>query len=469
VTIKLFFSKISLLYFTIFKRERQLFMLFPSHIFRSYDIRGLLNEVTPELARQVGRVVVHKIQAKTVVVGRDMRATSPELSAAAIEGIIEVGADVIDIGFCTTSLFNFAVSSLDHIDAGIMITASHNPAKYNGMKFCTGTGQPISGKEMYQDIEKEFFPAVTFGEVTKFDPVNDYVEKCLTTSGTPDLSGVKIVVDYGNGAGIVTVRPLLERMKANVIELYPEPDANFPNHESNPVKEETLVDLKAVILKEGADLGIALDGDADRIMFIDNEGVTIRGDLLVPFLSKELRSRIPEAKVVITVNQSWTSFEEIAASGSQAIVCPNGRTNVIATMKKEGADFGGEVSGHMMYKEFAYLESVDYTIVRTLSIWKKSGQTLADLVRPLRRYANSGEVNLEIHDKDAAIKKLEELYASKATSVNRLDGIRCEFDHEWWFIARLSNTEPILRLTVEATSEELMKKKIGELVKVVSE
>ena len=350
-----------------------------------------------------------------------------------------------------------------------MITASHNPAEYNGMKFSYGNGQPISGKEIRDAVEEDFVPAGSLGSVTKIDPINDYVEKCLTVSGAPDLSGKKIVVDYGNGAGAITVRPLLQKMNVEVIELYAEPDASFPNHESNPVKEETLVDIKAAILREKADLGIALDGDADRIMFIDNEGVTLRGDLLVPLLAKELRSHEPEAKIVITVNQSWTSFEEIAACGAPAIVCPNGRTNVIATMKKENADFGGEVSGHMMYKEFADLESVDYTIVRTLSVWQKSGLVFADLVRHLRQYHNSGEVNLEIHDKDGAIKKLEELYASKATVVNRIDGIRCEFDHDWWFIARLSNTEPILRLTVEAVSEGLMREKVEELVVIVSE
>jgi len=443
-------------------------MSFPIHIFRSYDIRGLLDEVTPELARQIGHALVQKTGAKTVVAGRDMRATSPELLAAAIEGITEAGANVIDIGFCTTSLYNFCVSSLDHAEAGIMITASHNPAKYNGMKFSYGNGQPISGKEMYELVEQDFSPATEAGSVSKIDPINDYVEKCLTVSGAPDLSGVKIVVDYGNGAGVITVRPLLQKMNAEVVELYPEPDARFPNHEANPAKEETLNDLKIAVVREKAVLGIALDGDADRVAFVDNEGQSLAGDLTFALLLKEFSNK-PGAKITTSPNQSWTMFEMIEKIKGQNLPVKIGRTNIITTMKTKNADFGGEVSGHFFWKEFSDLESVDYTIVKTLSIWKKSGQTFADLVRPLRRYYNSGEVNREIADRDAVIKKLEEKYVPAASKVDRLDGIRCEFDRDWWFIARLSNTEPILRLTVEARSEELMKEKVEELVRVVGE
>lgn len=441
-------------------------MIFPPHIFRSYDIRGLLDEVTPELARAVGQALVKKTGAKTVVAGRDMRATSPELLAAAIQGLTEAGANVIDIGFCTTSLFNFCVSSLDHAEAGIMITASHNPAEYNGMKCCYGNGQPISGKEMFELVDQEFSPSATPGEVSKFDPTEKYLEKCLA-SGAPDLTGVKIVIDYGNGAGAITVRPLLQKMKAEVIELYPEPDARFPNHEANPAKEETLKDLKEAVIHEKAAFGIALDGDADRVAFVDSEGVSLSGDLLLAILAAEICSQKPGAKIITSPNQSWTTFEEIEKAGGISCPVKIGRTNIIAAMKTMNADFGGEVSGHFFWPEFSDLESVDYAIVRVGSLWKKSGKTFADFVRPLRRYCNGGEVNLEIRDKDGAIKKLEEFYAPTASTVVRLDGLRCEFDRDWWFIARLSNTEPILRLTVEAKSEDLMKEKVVELVSVL--
>jgi len=444
-------------------------MKFPDHIFRSYDIRGLLAEVTPELAKKVGQVLVQKTQAKTVVAGRDMRATSPELLVAAIQGLTEAGANVIDIGFCTTSLFNFCVSSFDNVEAGIMITASHNPAEYNGIKSCFGNGQPISGKDIREAVEQDFVSVSEIGSVSKIDPVEDYLKKCLSTSDSPDLSGTKIVVDYGNGAGVVTVRSLLKKMNAEVIELYPEPDARFPNHEANPAKEETLNDLKAAVVREKAVLGIALDGDADRVVFIDNEGKNVPGDFMLALLAKEVLSKKSGAKIITSPNQSWSTFDAISENNGQILSAKIGRTNFVALMKEQKADLGGEVSGHFFWQEFSDLESVDYTIVRMISFWKKSGQTFADLVRPLRKFVNSGEVNLEIHDKELALKKLEENYVARATVVDRLDGIRCEFDRDWWFIARLSNTEPILRLTIEAKTEELMNEKKDELVKLIVE
>ncbi|MFA6132268.1 MAG: phosphomannomutase/phosphoglucomutase [Patescibacteria group bacterium] len=444
-------------------------MSFPSHIFRSYDIRGLLDEVTPELAEKAGAIFAKKTGAKKVVVGRDMRATSPELMTAAIRGVTSVGVEAIDIGMTTTSLFNYCFSSFGEETAGMMITASHNPAKYNGLKFYDCGNLPVSGKIMKDWVEEEIILATTSGTVTKKDLLNDYLTQCLSLSGQPNFSGVKVVVDYGNGVGVITVRALLEKLGVTTLELYPEPDANFPNHEANPAKEETMNDLKAAVVKENAVLGIALDGDVDRTAFVDNEGKSLGGDLLLALLSRELLGHRAGAKIVVSPNQSWATFDSVAENGGQIISCPIGRTNILATMKKEAADLGGEVSGHFFWKEFSDLESVDYTIIKVLDVWKKSGQTFADLVRPLRRYHNSGEVNLEIEDRDIVIKKLEDKYVSQATTVERMDGIRCEFNRDWWFIARLSNTEPILRLTVEAKSEELMQEKVEELKKVINE
>lgn len=444
-------------------------MSFPTHIFRSYDIRGLLEEVTSELAEKSGAIFAQKTGAKKVVIGRDMRATSPELMAAAIRGIVSVGVDVVDIGLTTTSLFNYCFASLGKEAAGMMVTASHNPAKYNGLKFYDCDNLPVSGKTMKDWLEEEVAPAATAGSVAQRDFLDEYLNQCLSLAGCPDFSNVKMVVDYGNGVCAMTIRPILERVNVEVVELYPEPDANFPHHEANPAKKETLDDLKTVVQRERADLGVALDGDGDRVAFVDNEGRGLGGDLLLALLAKEILFNKPAAKIIVSPNQSWAAFDSIIESGGTLVACPIGRTNILVAMKKEGADLGGEVSGHFFWKELSDLESVDYTILRVLSLWKKSGQTLADLVRPLRRYANSGEVNLELSDKEGAIKKLEDVYASRATQVNRLDGIRCEFGRDWWFIARLSNTEPILRLTVEAKSEELMKEKVEEVVKLITE
>ena len=439
----------------------------PKHIFRAYDIRGLLAEVTPEIARAVGQALVRKTSAKTVVVGRDMRETSPELQAAAIDAILSTGANVIDIGLCTTSMFNFAVSSQEHVDAGLMVTASHNPPEFNGIKMAFGSGLPISGTEILEEVLKiGEFSIVEKGSVTTKEILPEYIDKCISSANVPDLSGTKLVVDFGNGMGAMSVRELCKRLKIDVVELYPEPDAHFPNHEANPAKEETLKDVKAAVVREHADFGIALDGDADRVGFIDNEGTSLRGDLTLALLAKSILAEKPGAKVVVAPNQSWATIESIENNGGTPIECRIGRKFAVEAVQQQGAVLGGEVSSHFFFETFHGLEAVDYAMVRILSIWKKSGQTFAELVKPYRAYANSGEVNIEVHDKQVVLDKLEQ-YVSTATKVNKLDGIRCEFDHEWWFIVRPSNTEPLLRLIVEATSQELMEQKRDELVALI--
>ncbi len=443
-------------------------MELPKHIFRAYDIRGLLDEVTPEIARAVGVALVAKTGAKTVIVGRDMRATSPELEKAAIEGITSVGANVIQIGLCSTSMFNFAVSSQPNIDAGLMVTASHNPPEFNGMKMALASGLPISGTEILEQIEgsPSPFEGEGRGEVSNQDILSSYIDKCIAVENLPDLSGTKLVIDYGNGMGAMSVRELCKRLKIEVIELYPEPDARFPNHEANPAKEETLADVKAAVVREGADFGIALDGDADRVGFIDNLGESLRGDLTLAVLSKEVLARKPGSKIVVAPNQSWTTFDSIEQNGGEALECRIGRKFVVEAVQKQGVVLGGEVSSHFFFEEFHGLEAVDHAIVRILSIWKHSGQTFADLVRPYRTYTNSGEVNIEVHEKQRVLDKLEQ-YSENASVVNKLDGIRAEFDRDWWFIVRPSNTEPLLRLIVEAKTPELMEEKRDELVALI--
>jgi phosphomannomutase len=390
------------------------------------------------------------------------------LQQAAIEGVAGAGADVIDIGMCTTSMFNFAVSSQAHVDAGLMVTASHNPPEYNGIKMALSSGMPVPGMEMLEAVQEadkasEADKARRTGTVSDQDVLEPYLAKCLEGS-TLDLSGAKVVVDYGNGMGAMSVRPLLQRLGATVVELYPEPDARFPNHEANPAKEETLADLKAAVVREGADIGIALDGDADRVAFVDNEGVTVRGDQTLALLARDLLMRERGARIVYSPNQSWATTDAIREAGGEPVECPIGRTYVIKTMHEAGAPLGGELSSHFMFREFGSLEAVDYAIVRLLDIWKRSGLTFAELVRPLRRYPNSREVNIEVSDKAAVLRRLREVYAPLASVVNELDGIRCEYGRDWWFIVRPSNTEPLLRLTVEAKSEELMNEKRDELV-----
>lgn len=430
-------------------------MMFPSHIFRSYDIRGLLEEVTPELARRVAANAVRSTGVTRVVVGRDARETSPALLEAAVEGIRLAGATAIDIGACTTSLFNFSATHDPSVELGIMITASHNPSEYNGIKAIHGNGQPISGKEMQPLAEQEIVPAPQFGGYEKADAASAYLDACLS-HGAPDLSGVKIVVDYGNGMGVVTVRALLKRLQADVVELYPEPDARFPNHEANPAKEETLQDLARAIIKEGAAFGIALDGDADRVAFMDETGSPVRGDQTLGLLSGELLTRVPGAPVVTTVNMSRIVEETIQKNGGITYLSKVGRTNVIQDMQKNSALLGGEFSGHFFFQEFSCLEAVDFAIVRIAQAWKTSGQTFSAFAAPMRVYAHTGEINKEVHQKEAALLAIENTFVPRATSVDRRDGVRCQFSDGSWLILRTSNTEPVVRLTVEANTESEM-------------
>lgn len=443
-------------------------MAFPSHVFRANDIRGLLEEITPELARATGAALVRMTGAKLVVVGRDMRSTSPALTEAAIDGITSAGANVRDIGMCTTSMYNFAVTSADDVGAGLMVTASHNPPEYNGIKMAHANGLPISGALLLAPVEEAWTPAEVPGSVTAVDVLSAYLDACLSSLAMPDVRGTKVVIDYGNGMGVISLHPLCERLGLEAVEMYAEPDARFPNHEANPVKVETLEALKAAIVREGAAFGVALDGDADRIGFVDNEAVHLRGDQMLALFAEDVLTRTPGAKVVVAPTMSWSVIDAIRAAGGELEECAIGRTIVVKTMHDTGAPLGGEISSHFMFSEFHNLESVDHAFARVLGMWKRSGMTFADFVRPLRTFVNSGEVNLEVHDKDAAIDRVKEVFVPQATVVNTRDGIRCEFGRDWWFLVRPSNTEPILRLIVEAKDEATMAAKRDEVAALLA-
>lgn len=439
---------------------------FPAHIFRSYNIRGLLHEVTPEVAKKAAMILVAMTGAKKVVIGRDMRETSPELMKAAIDGVISMGADVANIGLCTSSMYNFAVTSDESIGAGIMITASHNPAEYNGIKMAKADGSPIAGSDILARFNEEFSPAAVPGSESSFDVLSPYLDQCITASGVSSARA-KIVIDYGNGMGATSMRLLCQRLGIDVVELYADPDARFPNHEANPAKEETLADVKKKVLEVGADFGVAIDGDADRIAFIDNEGVSIAGDCTLALLSKDVLLRNPGGKILYSINAGWALDDAIRANGGEPVQCPVGNTKIIKKMHEMTGALGGEVSSHFFFPEFHNLEAIDFAFLKVLSAWRAFGGTFADMVRPFRSYANSAEVNIHTEKGDEAIAVLRERYESKATKVITIDGLRFEFDHDWWFLVRKSNTEPLVRVTVEARNAEVMEREREAIVAVV--
>ncbi len=432
------------------------------HIFKANDIRGLLAEVTPELARAVGFAVVVRTGAMSVLVGRDMRETSPQLLEAVIEGVNAAGAKAVVINMCTTSLFNYAVVSNDDVQAGIMVTASHNPAQYNGIKMAHHDGLPISGTEIFESLPALVALRLDIQNEER-EVIEGYVRNYMEVAGLQegDCAGVKVAVDFGNGMGSITVKRVLELLGADTQYLYEEPDARFPNHEANPAKWETLKDLQALIAKSGAVLGVALDGDADRIGFLDGEGHILRGDQTLAIFTGILMPQGKASRVVVAPNFGWDAIDAITASGAELVWERIGRGFVVKKMRELSVPLGGELSSHFFFADTHELESVDYALMLILKGIKESGKTFAQITELVRRFVNSAEINLHVDDKAGAIARVKESLAKEATSINELDGVRCEFNKDWWFIVRPSNTEPLLRLTVEAKDQALLDEKVA--------
>ncbi len=437
-------------------------------IFKSYDIRATTDKLSPELAEIVGSALVHMTKAKTVAVGHDMRQSSPELAEGLIRGIASQGAKAVDIGMCTTTMFNFVVSDYDEIEAAAMVTASHNPAEYNGIKMANADGFPISGEEIKGAVIGQEYPAIGEpGEVEKRDIMNDYLDKIFGLVQLPSLDGMTIVVDAGNGMAGLILPKMFERMDAEFHTLYMEPNGNFPNHEANPVKEETLDDLKDKMKEVGADLGAAFDGDGDRVGFVDEKLNTIRGDILLAMLATEYLKQHPGGKVYTAVNQSWAVRDAVEAAGGEVVMNKVGRTNAIKWMKENGGVLGGEVSSHFFFQEFNDLESSEFAFLLIIKMIAESGKTFLEIMTPYTKYASGGENNFEVEDKEGTIKRLVDAYQDEAVNMIDIDGVRLEFN-DWWFNVRASSTEPLIRLTLEAESEEILAEKKQALIELIT-
>lgn len=448
-------------------------MAIPKHVFKSYDIRGLSpGEIDVELARQLGRAVVAFTGAKTVLVGRDMRATTEELAAALIVGITEQGADVVDMGLTTTPMFYFATATAE-ADAGVMVTASHNPAQYNGFKLCRGDASPIGSGSGMEEIRDAVF-AGNFPDATRQGSVREialrdaYIEKVLSLVPEAVEANMTVAVDTGNGMAGHVVPALFAKLPDVRFEgMYLELDGTFPNHEANPIKEETLADLKAAVKEHGAALGIAYDGDADRVGFVDDQGETIPGDLVVALVAPEMLRTTPGGTVLSDVRCSWVVAEEVEKAGGTYVMSRVGHAHIKRQMRELGAVFAGELSSHFYFRDFFGVECADGVALILIDLIRRSGKPLSELVRPLRRYAQSGEINFEIKDKAAAIARIRDAYAPSATQIIDIDGVRIEHD-DWWCSVRASNTEPVLRLNVEGKSRvkmEEMRDAVGALIR----
>jgi len=435
--------------------------------FKAYDIRGIVpDDLTAEHAYRIGRATARFLAAGPLAVGRDVRRSTPEFFDALGRGIRDEGIDIIDLGTVATPMLYFAVDSLAAA-GGIMITASHNPAQYNGFKICREHAIPIGEASGLREIEAlaknaaDTPPNSTRGSVESVDVCAGYVEHALST-GT-ERPRLRVAIDCGNGMAAVGLDPLLAKLDLEVERLYFEPDCTFPNHEADPLKVENLSDVSEAVRRSNADFGVAFDGDADRAVFIDDEGEPISSDLVTGLFARRILERNPGGRVLYDLRSSRVTGEEIEAAGGVAEMCRVGHSFVKAQMRESGAVFAGELSGHFYFRFSDTLVADDgiAAFVLMLDVLAARGKRLSELIRPLRRYSASGEINRRVADIPSILAAIEAEHSD--AEVSHLDGLLVRYP-DWWFNVRPSNTEPVLRLNVEADNEPLMIEKRDALL-----
>ena len=443
-------------------------------IFKAYDIRGIVpTQLNEEIAREIGLAFQHVLDAEdrangnAVVVSRDMRSHSPGLERALIDGLTAGGLDVIEIGLATTPMNYFAISHLQAA-GGVQVTASHNPAQYNGFKFSRHGARPVSGDHgialMEEKVTSGDLPQASRpGTISQASVSEGYMRHVL--SFLKDGKRLKVVVDAANGMGTID-RPILEAMNIELIPLYFELDGTFPNHEANPLREENLRDLMRAVSEHGADLGVAFDGDADRAAFIDETGQAIGSDLMTGLIAGELLQREPGKVVVYDLRSSRAVAEYIQEHGGIPVRERVGHSFIKATLRKREGIFGGELAGHYYFRDHSYADCPILSVVEVLNLMRSSGKTLSALVAPLRRYAKSPEINFEVEDKQGKMDELARRYSD--AQIDYLDGITFSYP-DWWANVRPSNTEPFLRLVLEAKTPEELESREKELIGILGE
>jgi phosphomannomutase len=429
-------------------------------IFKAYDVRGVVPEqLSADDAHRVGRAVARHFGARRLVVGRDARQSSPELVAELMRGIREEGADVLDVGLVATPMLYFAVEALA-ADGGVMVTASHNPAQYNGFKICREHAIPVGEASGLREIEKLAAgianepAAKRLGERSEADITARYVEHVLAVGES--RPALHVAIDCGNGMAGVALEALLARLPLRVERLYFEPDCTFPNHPADPLHVENLADLQAAVRRSGADFGVAFDGDADRAIFVDERGEPVPSDLVTGLLARSQLRRAPGSRVLYDLRSSWATAEEIRAAGGVPEMCRVGHSFVKAQMREQDALFAGELSGHFYFRFSPTLVADDgiAALVAMLDVLGREAKPISALIAPMRRYFASGEVNRRVRDPQAILSALAREHAG-APEVSHMDGLLVRYP-DWWFNMRPSNTEPLLRLNVEAKSEARM-------------
>jgi len=440
-------------------------------VFKAYDVRGIYPaEIDEDGAYAIGRAYVEEFQPRRIAIGRDMRVSGPQMVAALTEGATDGGAEVLDIGQIGTEMLYFAVGSLE-LEGGITCTASHNPKEYTGFKIVRAGALPVGGDSGLAEVRdralKGFGEVVRKGSVEKKDIWPAFLERVLSFIDPGTVKPLRVVVDAANGMGGRMLEPVLERLpQIDAVRCYFEPDGSFPNHEPNPLLPENREFIVAKVKEENADLGIAFDGDADRCFFVDEMGEFVPGDFVTALFAETFLAKEPGAKIIYDVRASWAVPHTIEQAGGTALMNRVGHAFIKHRMRESGAVFGGEVSGHYYFRDFSRADSGIIPSLLMLEYLSKTGKPLSEILRPYREhYFITGELNTRVSDVAAKLEALEKHFSAQG-KVTHLDGLSVDAS-DWHFNVRPSNTEPLLRLNLEALSSELMEEKQGEVLGII--
>lgn len=444
-------------------------------IFKAYDIRGLVeNEITPDFAFRVGlafaRFLEQEREPATIVIGEDMRPSSPTLADAFSAGATSNGMDVIRIGLASTDMLYFASGKLNM--PGAMFTASHNPAEYNGIKMCKSGAKPIGKESGLMAIERyvvEGSPIIMrpVGKETQRNMLDEYVTHLLTLADVSDIRPLKIVIDAGNGMAGYTAKPVFDRLNVEIIELYFDLDGTFPNHDANPIDPANLKDLQKAVLKHKADIGLAFDGDADRCFLVDEKGEIVNPSTLTGLIAERELSKYPKSSVIYNLISSRSVAEIVEENGGTAIRSRVGHSYIKKLMADTGAIFGGEHSGHFYFRDFWCADSGMLAALHAVAALGTQASPLSKILKKYQRYFASGEINSTVADSASILAQVEDIYGKKAdVTIDHLDGLTVSAD-AWWFNMRPSNTEPLLRLNVEAKTQARLDKVRDEVLALI--
>jgi phosphomannomutase len=440
-------------------------------VFKAYDVRGIYPDELDEAgAHAIGRAYVEEFEPRQIAVGRDMRVSSPSMANAVMRGAAEAGANVVDVGLVGTEMLYYAVGELA-LDGGVMVTASHNPKEYTGMKIVRRGALPVGGDSGLLDIRTRAMSGARHetgptGTIRQEDIWPRWVDAVLSFIDVEAVKPLRVVIDAANGMAGAMLPPILERLPIDAVRCYFEPDGTFPNHEPNPLLPENREFIVGEVKDERADLGVAFDGDADRCFFVDDTGEFVPGDFVTALLSASVLEKEPGAKILYDVRASWAVPQTIEQGGGVPLVNRVGHAFFKHRMREESAVFGGEVSGHYYFRDFSQADSGVIPFLLMLELMSKRDARLSELLRPFRdRYFITGELNTPVADVPLKLQELKERFGPEGT-VSHLDGLSVDAD-EWHMNVRPSNTEPLLRLNLEALSPELMERKRDEVLAVI--